>query len=140
MPAGLKEDPRKSPKRCVLVLDFRYPDFISDFYPDAGDLQVFGPYMDYDIYLKKKEKKRKTWYCTISFNSAGPMTRDGPTEILVSATSQTCRDMSKFSENYWQFSAAGDEKFLYLTCDHQMTLASYKNCLDYHVLKGPHDV
>jgi len=34
-------------------------------------------------------------YCTISINSAGPVTRDGPAEILVSATSQSCRDMPK---------------------------------------------
>ena len=53
--------------------------------------------------------------------------RDGPAEILVSATSQTCCDMSQFLENFQQFSAAGDEKFLYLACDHQMNSAPYKN-------------
>jgi Integrase zinc binding domain len=42
-------------------------------------------------------------YCTISFNSAGPMTRDGTAEILVSATFQTCRDMSKFSDIFSSF-------------------------------------
>jgi hypothetical protein len=51
-----------------------------------------------------------TAYCTISFNSAGPVTRDGPAEILVSATSQSCRDMPKFLGNFRQFGAAGDEK------------------------------
>jgi hypothetical protein len=50
-------------------------------------------------------------YCTISINSAGPVTRDGPAEILVSATSQSCRDMLKFLGNFRQVSAAGDEKF-----------------------------
>ena len=44
--ADLHEDPWKSPRRCVLALDFRYPDFFSEFYPD------------YDIYLKKKKKKK----------------------------------------------------------------------------------
>jgi hypothetical protein len=45
----------------------------------------------------------------------GPVTRDGPAEILVSATSQTCRDMSKISEKFWQFCAAGAQatKFFY---------------------------
>ena len=42
-------------------------------------------------------------YCTISINSAGPVTRDGHAEILVSATSQTCRDMSKFSDIFGSF-------------------------------------
>jgi hypothetical protein len=50
-------------------------------------------------------------YCTISFNLAGPVTRDGPAEIFVSAPSKSCRDMPK---NFWQFSAAGKEIFLYL--------------------------
>jgi hypothetical protein len=36
----------------------------------------------------------------ISINSAGPVTRDGPAEILVSATSQSCRDMLKFLGNF----------------------------------------
>ena len=44
--------------------------------------------------------------------------RDGPAEILVSATSQMCRDMYKFSEIFRQFSAAGDENFLFLARDH----------------------
>ena len=51
------------------------------------------------------------YYCTISFNSAGPVTRDGPAEIFVSAPPQSCRDMPK---KIRQFSAAGEEKFLYL--------------------------
>jgi len=34
-------------------------------------------------------------YCTISFNSAGIVTRDGPTEILVSADAQSGRDTAK---------------------------------------------
>jgi len=38
------------------------------------------------------------------------VTRDGPAEILVSATSQTCRDMPKILGIFRQFSAAGDEK------------------------------
>jgi hypothetical protein len=50
-------------------------------------------------------------YCTISINSAGPVTRDGPAEILVSATSQSCCDMPEFLGNFRQFSATGDEKF-----------------------------
>ena len=46
-------------------------------------------------------KKRRTSqnaiksYCTISFNSAGIVTHDGPTEILVSADAQSGRDMAK---------------------------------------------
>ena len=56
-------------------------------------------------------------YCTISFNLAGPMTRDGPTEILVSATSQSCCDIPKFLVNFRQFSAAGDKKIsILVTC------------------------
>jgi hypothetical protein len=39
----------------------------------------------------------KNYYCTISINSAGPVTRDGPAEILVSASSQSRRDMPEFS-------------------------------------------
>ena len=34
-------------------------------------------------------------YCTISFNSAGIVTRDGPTEILVSADAKSGRDIAK---------------------------------------------
>ena len=71
-------------------------------------------------------------YCTIQINSAGGVTCDRPAEILVSATSQTCHDMSKFSENFQQFRAAGDEKFLYLAHDHSMNSAPYKNCHDHH--------
>ena len=36
-------------------------------------------------------------YCTISFNWAGGVMRDGPAEILDSASSQIWRDMLKFS-------------------------------------------
>ena len=46
--------------------------------------------------------------------------RDGPAEILVSAPSQSCRDMPKF---FRQVSAAGDEKFLYLENVRQMISA-----------------
>ena len=39
------------------MLDFRYPDFFSEFYPDSGGyLEILGPYLDYDIYLKKKKR------------------------------------------------------------------------------------
>jgi hypothetical protein len=50
-------------------------------------------------------------YSTISFNSAGPVMCDGPAEIFVSAPSQSCRDMPK---KFRQFSATGEEIFLYL--------------------------
>ena len=43
-----------------------------------------------------------------------------PAEILVSAPSQSCCDMPKF---FWQFSAAGNEKFLYLEHVRQMISA-----------------
>ena len=52
---GRDQDPRKSPKRCVPALDFPYPDYFSEFYPDSGRyLLIFGPYPDSDIYLKKE--------------------------------------------------------------------------------------
>ena len=35
-------------------------------------------------------------YCTILFNSAGIVTRDGPTKILVSADTQSDCDMANF--------------------------------------------
>ena len=36
------------------MLNFLYPDFFSEFYPDFGGyLKIFGPYPDSDIYLKK---------------------------------------------------------------------------------------
>jgi len=54
--------------------------------------------------------RRHRCYCTISINSAGPVTCDGPAEILVSATSRSCRDMPKNLGIFEQFSAAGDEK------------------------------
>ena len=39
------QDPRKSPKRCVLLLHFTYPDFFSKVYPDFGGyLQILGLY------------------------------------------------------------------------------------------------
>ena len=47
------ESPPK-PLRCVLALDFGYPDFFSEFYPDSGGyLEIFGPYPEYDIPQKK---------------------------------------------------------------------------------------
>ena len=47
------EDLRKSPKRCVLALDFRNPDFSSEFYPDSGGyLKIFKSYPDYNIHLE----------------------------------------------------------------------------------------
>ena len=47
------EDLRKSPKRCVLALDFRNPDFSSEFYPDSGGyLKNFKSYPDYNIHLE----------------------------------------------------------------------------------------
>ena len=52
----------------------------------------------------------KTSYCTISINSAGPVTCDGPAENLVSVTTQSSHDIPKFLGIFWQFSAAGDEK------------------------------
>ena len=54
MSVGQGEDPRKSPKRCVPTLDFPYPDFFPEFYPDFGRYpKIFGPYPDSDIHLKK---------------------------------------------------------------------------------------
>ena len=61
-------------------------------------------------------------YCTISFNLAGPVMHDGPAKILVSAPYQSCHDMPKFFGNFWQFSAAGNKKILYLWHVHQMIL------------------
>ena len=55
-----------------------------------------------------------TWstqnYYTISINSAGPVTCDGPAKILVLVTSQSCHDMPKNLGIFGQFSAAGDKK------------------------------
>ena len=56
------------------------------------------------------EPEESLYYCTISINSAGPVTRDGPAENLVSATTQSCRDIPKFLGNFRQFSAAGHKK------------------------------
>jgi len=39
-------------------------------------------------------------YCTISFNLAGIVTHDGPTEILVSADAKSGRDMAKILAVY----------------------------------------
>ena len=46
--------------------------------------------VDKDLECGKRQKTQL--YCTISFNSTGPVTCDRPAEILVSATSQTCPD------------------------------------------------
>jgi len=51
-----------------------------------GDASVLTAQVTLMIYEK---------YCTISFNSAGIVTRDGPTEILVSADAKSGRDMAK---------------------------------------------
>jgi hypothetical protein len=40
--------------------------------------------------------KIKIMYCPISINSAGPVTRDGPAEILVSADARNGRDITFF--------------------------------------------
>jgi hypothetical protein len=54
-------------------------------------------------------------YCTISFNSAGPVTRDGPAEILVSATSQSCCEMPKFWEIFGSLAPQATKKFHYIS-------------------------
>ena len=81
-------------------------------------------------------------YCTISINSSPHVTRDASDEILVWTTSQTCHDILKFLANFWQFSAAGDEKFLYLACNHQMNSSPYKisvTTVTFRRFGGPHD-
>ena len=42
-------------------------------------------------------------YCAISINSAGPVTRDSPAEILVSARRQNGRDSMFFSADRQDF-------------------------------------
>ena len=47
------------------------------------------------------------YYCTISINSPGTVTRDAPDENM-----EICRDMYCV-QNFRQSGAAGNEKFLY---------------------------
>ena len=63
--------------------------------------------MDFDVHVRVSTEtigfdgfddkwiQDSEWYCAISINSAGPVTRDSPAEILVSARHQIGRD-SKF--------------------------------------------
>jgi hypothetical protein len=48
------------------------------------------------------------WYCTISINSSGTVTRDAPDKNMVLATSQFCRDMS---ENFGRLAPQATKKF-----------------------------
>jgi hypothetical protein len=75
-------------------------------------------------------------YCTISFNSAGPVTRDGPAEILVSATSQNRRDKPKFWEFFGSLAPQATNFFMNLSHDHQMNSAPNKNYRDYRDISG----
>jgi hypothetical protein len=43
------------------------------------------------------------YYCPISINSAGPVTRDAPAEILVSADAKNGRDLPFFSAGNFYF-------------------------------------
>jgi len=75
------------------------------FHSVLGQKICFGAYFEHHRYVN---------YCTISINSAGPVTRDRPAENLVSATSQSYHDIPKFLGNFRQFSAAGDKKICIL--------------------------
>ena len=77
-----------------------------------------------------------TGYCTISFNSAGPVTRDGPAEILVSATSQNRRDKPKFWEFFGSLASQATNFFINWSHDHQMNSAPNKNYRDYRDISG----
>jgi hypothetical protein len=48
-------------------------------------------------------------YCTISFNLAGPVTRDGPAENFVLAFPKTA--VTSTCSKIWEFSAAGEENY-----------------------------
>jgi len=68
---------------------------------------------------------------------------DGPAEILVSATSQSCCDMPKTLGIFWQFSAAGDEKISYIShmitkwIQHTMKIAV--TIMTFQHFEVPHD-
>ena len=51
----------------------------------------------------EKTTQGKIYYCTISFNSAGRVTRDAPAEILVSACCQNWRDNFFFQQSCTNF-------------------------------------
>lgn len=70
-------------------------------------------------------------YCSISFNSTGPVTRDRPVEILVSTTTQIRHDKPKIWANFRLLSAAGHEKFRHLSHERQMISTPYKNLRDH---------
>ena len=70
-------------------------------------------------------------YCIISFNSAGPVTRDGPAEVLVSTTSQNHHDKPKFWELFGSLAPQATNFFINLSHDHQMNSAPNKNYCDY---------
>jgi len=61
-------------------------------------------------------------YCSISFNSAGPMTRYRPAEILVSALSEFGRDKARNSA----VQRRRPQILLYWDCDHQTVSALEK--------------
>ena len=75
-------------------------------------------------------------YCIISFNSAGPVTHDGPAEILVSTTSQNRRDKPKFWEIFGSLAPQATNFFINLSHDHQMNSAPNKNYRDYRDISG----
>ena len=62
-------------------------------------------------------------YCSISFNSAGPLTRYRPAENLVSALSEFSRDKARIR----QYSAAGHKILLYWDWSPN-SFGTWKNC------------
>ena len=75
-------------------------------------------------------------YCIISFNSAGPVTCDGPAEILVLTTSQNRRDKPKFWEIFGSLAPQATNFFINLSHDHQMNSAPNINYRDYRDISG----
>lgn len=81
-------------------------------------------------------------YCSISFNSTGPVTRDRPVEILVSTTTQIRHDKPKIWANFRPFNAAGDENFRHLSQSSRRFRHLTKICVTtvtFRQFEGPRD-
>jgi hypothetical protein len=78
------------------------------------------------------------YYCTISINSSGTVTRDAPDENMVSATSQFRRDMS---EIFGRLAPQANEKIPYSAHNCQMFSSLRQNDRDNRdilsILEGP---
>ena len=85
---------KKELKKSAISISAQFPKFGQVIYFEYNNKFDWVPSI-----VQTAVNKIQNQYFTISFNSAGPVMRDGHAEILVSTLSQSCcdSDMAKYS-------------------------------------------